>query len=323
MNEWLSRLENGFGLDVILWFQSWRDETVKTVFQVISFTGEEVFLIACMTLVYWCVDARLGRRLSIFMVFSAWINFWCKEWWQRPRPAAVSPEVHTADDWIRPASKGPTTSFGLPSGHAQAAMTLCGYLATHVRRWWFTLLMVVCILLVCMSRLVLGMHFPQDLIGGILLALLALLLFIWLEPKATRWLSAQSLSAQIAAILAAAAAMAVIHPVCFPPHLAKGIESAASMIGLFIGLGIGFALEVRYLGFAADGRWWQKTARFVPAFLVFFLLRFELLPLFRGMMPDSLFFLGRGCHSLLIGLYIAYLAPWIFVKCGLAKGKAN
>ncbi len=79
----------------------------------------------------------------------------------------------------------PTSSF--PSGHTAASTTLYGILAivviTHAaRRWWgalAVLLAAVIVLSIGTSRLYRGMHYPTDVLGGILLGLLWISVTSW------------------------------------------------------------------------------------------------------------------------------------------------
>jgi undecaprenyl-diphosphatase len=88
---------------------------------------------------------------------SALLNLATKHAFQRDRPSL----------WE---SVAPESTFSFPSGHAMGsmtlAMTLC-LLAWPTRwRWPVTVTALVFVLLVGLSRIYLGVHYPSDIIGG-------------------------------------------------------------------------------------------------------------------------------------------------------------
>ncbi|MBQ5654010.1 MAG: phosphatase PAP2 family protein [Alistipes sp.] len=62
--------------------------------------------------------------------------------------------------------------FGTVSAHASTVWALCILSVAVIRRRWFTILMVVCTLLICYSRIYLAKHYPMDILWGTLLGLL-------------------------------------------------------------------------------------------------------------------------------------------------------
>lgn len=66
----------------------------------------------------------------------------------------------------------PTPPFpSYPSGHTAAAFATVAVLALASRRWWVTSLAVASALLISLSRLYLGHHYPSDVVGGAVLGL--------------------------------------------------------------------------------------------------------------------------------------------------------
>jgi undecaprenyl-diphosphatase len=62
-------------------------------------------------------------------------------------------------------------SRSFPSGHAQAAASVCTYLWLLYPRWW--MLWSSGLLLAAVSRVYVGVHFPSDVFAGVLLGSLA------------------------------------------------------------------------------------------------------------------------------------------------------
>ncbi|HEY8464667.1 MAG TPA: phosphatase PAP2 family protein [Bacillota bacterium] len=75
---------------------------------------------------------------------------------------------------------GPATGFSFPSGHSLVSMTLYGFLAYLVwrelrpslRRRTLITVLIMLPALIGVSRIYLGVHYPSDVLGGWMLALL-------------------------------------------------------------------------------------------------------------------------------------------------------
>ena len=164
-----------WGVQVILWLQG-GSPLLDLPFIAITNLGSEEFLLVVMAFVFWCVDRRAGARLAALILISAWLNAVAKEIALQPRPFEWDQQVRM----IFPATGG-----GLPSGHTQGTVVLWGYLALAFRRRWLSILAAILMLLVPLSRLYLGAHFPTDLLGGYLLGALILLAYLRLEPPSS------------------------------------------------------------------------------------------------------------------------------------------
>lgn len=100
---------------------------------------------------------REGFFAGVAFGGSALLNLAAKHYFARARP----------DLWL---SLAPETTFSFPSGHAMGSMTLAAVvtaLAWNTRwRWPACLAAIAFALLVGMSRVYLGVHFPSDILAG-------------------------------------------------------------------------------------------------------------------------------------------------------------
>ncbi len=71
-------------------------------------------------------------------------------------------------------------NFGTVSGHAATSMAIGLTAAGIYRRWWFSLAMGVYVVLTSFSRIYLGVHFPLDILFGLVAGTLIGLLMLWL-----------------------------------------------------------------------------------------------------------------------------------------------
>jgi len=89
---------------------------------------------------------------------------------------------------------GPALQSGaFPSGHSTAIFTLAGILCLHLRQAWLSSAILLLAVLVGLSRVMVGVHWPLDILGGALGGWLAALAGTWL---AARWPWGTALMAQ-------------------------------------------------------------------------------------------------------------------------------
>jgi membrane-associated phospholipid phosphatase len=93
-----------------------------------------------------------------------------KEWIKECRP----PQQF----WLEQVS-----GFAFPSGHAEVGPLLWWGLAYYVRPLWLKTTFILIGLLIGLSRIYLGVHYPQDVFVGFLLGLIVLSLCILVEKK--------------------------------------------------------------------------------------------------------------------------------------------
>ncbi len=107
--------------------------------------------------------------MGIGFALYAGVTHLLKDFFAMPRPYAVFPgTVHFAGP-----PPDPTLAYqSFPSGHAAMTIFLVTAWWPHLSRFWRSL--GVCfVALVCFSRMNLGMHFPADIAGGLLIGFIA------------------------------------------------------------------------------------------------------------------------------------------------------
>jgi membrane-associated phospholipid phosphatase len=294
MSDWLVSL-NDSGVQFLLALQQMRTPFLNDFFRFITGLHGDNFYLFVFPLLYWCLDKRLGARLAYLFFFGYdFSNSFLKDLLHTPRPSDPRLEVLVTEN-----------SFAFPSGHAQGSTIFWGYLASWARRTWFWLAAGALILLISFSRLYLGIHYPQDVVGGLLIGLLVLALFIWLEPKVSpivaRWPWLQQM------------AVGALLPVLIF-FLARS-DTSARALGLLCGAGIALPLEAQTVGFSVSGSIWQRLARFLVGFvvvLIFYLGLSALLP-----RTDIMRFIRYA----IVGIAMIWLAPWMIVRLGLAASE--
>jgi hypothetical protein len=268
-------------------------------FKTLTFMGDEGFFLLFLPLIYWCVDRRTGARLTLLFLLSAYINTVAKLLADQPRPFAYDPRV-------RPLVKA--DGGGLPSGHTQHAVVVWGYLALKFQRFWPWVIAALLMILIPLSRLYLGVHFPTDLLGGYFLGGVILFLYLRLKPGIEAWIANQRMVWQMALALALPGVLMLL----IPSGDKQGISAAATLMGM----SAGFVAEHHWIGFESDGIWWKRLLRFLLGVAVSLALWLGLKAAFSSFDPEPLF---RFIRYALLGLWAALGAPWVFKILGLVN----
>lgn len=286
------------GIEAILWLQQF-SPALDLPFKALTLIGEEFFFLLLIPLLYWCVDKRVGTRLAILFLLSTYANVTVKALAAQPRPFTYDPRVRMLF---------PASGNGFPSGHTQNAVTVWGYLAACFRRRWLWILAATLMILVPLSRMYLGVHFPTDLLGGYVIGAICLLAFLYLEPRVTPWLKSLEMMAQVALAVAVSGLFALCS--------SSGESHAFEAAGALAGMGAGFALERRLVCFDSAGTPRQKALRLLLGLGV---LAGLMAATEFGPWPDRDTPMFGLLQYALLGLWGAVGAPSVFLRLRLAQ----
>ncbi|WP_395105953.1 phosphatase PAP2 family protein [Actinomadura sp. SCN-SB] len=289
---------------------------------VVSFFGSAGLYVPVLVLVYWCVDRVQGARLAVALLVSAAVNVTLKLLFHDPRPFWTDHSVTGHE---------PHDSFGMPSGHAQNAPVFWGLLAAWTRRSapWAAAAAVVA--LIGVSRIVLGVHSPGQVVTGWLIGAGLLGVVLWAEPRVVPWWTRRPLAQQLGLSLATGLAFVVAMWAAMRPldgwrwpagwarriveaggslepiSLSEGAAAAGGLCGLLAGL----SLANRLVGYEPGGAVWRRLAR-IPVGVAGGLVIFTA-GLFLGENPVPAFIVQA-----VLGVWVAAGAPEAFIRLGLA-----
>lgn len=304
MGAWLESLLP-WGYSVIQWVQQMEHPVLTFFFQGLTLLGSKYAYLLILPLVFWSIDARIGRRLGFVFFVGAAVNLLLKATF-----GIVRPETHL----IASLAHEQTPSF--PSGHAQGTLILWGYIAyawktSSVLRWTAPIL----VLLIGFSRVYLGVHFPQDVLAGWLFGSILLCMFIYLEQPCSVWFKRSSLPVQIiAALFPAVCLMSLLWVpglLSSNAHALSAKRTFISVCGALAGFSIGMLFEQKWVFFSADGTWRERVLRYgvgvVPVGCIFVGLKWIL--------PDG--DLPRFMRYASTAMAVVWWIPWLFQKMKL------
>ena len=292
-----------WGIGIVLALQAMGSPALDGFFLAVTQLGGEEFVLLLVPLVYWCLDKRFGIRLAYVFLFSSLINIWLKAMFNTPRPFQYDSRVRL----IGPEETNP----GFPSGHAQSVTTVWGMLAVRARRGGVWALAIVLIAFVALSRMYLGVHFPHDVIGGVVYGAIVLLIFTGIEPLVSPRFAALSTGAQIALALVAPLALLIV-------FLSRDSVSAAAVLS---GMSIGFVMQRRWANFSVSGSNGQRALRFILGMVGVFALYFGLRIAFGALAREeetALWYVLRFVRYALVGVWAGGLWPMMAVRLKLA-----
>ncbi|NQU28529.1 MAG: phosphatase PAP2 family protein [Candidatus Marinimicrobia bacterium] len=258
----------------------------------ITILGNEEFYLLVLPVLIWCWRKTSVLPLVILLLLNFWINYEFKEFFHLARPEGVN--LISAEH------------YGFPSGHAQGAMVLWGYLAWLLNRvngkqvyGWFGLIIVF----IGLSRIYLGVHFPSDVIGGWSIGFVILFIGI----RVVKIVEARKLK------FPTIPTVVLVGFVGLMLALLRPSDISVRAGGMLAGLVGGMLVELEYLKSSLAARWWQNALKIIIGVAGILILKIGI----KMILPELLWadWLRYG----IIGLWMGFGAPLVFAGLRLRK----
>ncbi|HHX78125.1 MAG TPA: phosphatase PAP2 family protein [Acholeplasmataceae bacterium] len=165
-----------FELDIIRFFRDISIPFIDNLMQIVTFLGEQYVLILVLASIYFVFSKEAGEKIAYTIFTSLGVNNILKGLIKINRPFVTDPTI----DAVRVET---ATGYSFPSGHSQNATVTFSSIAYHFKKRWLWITASILIFLVGISRVVLGVHYPSDVIVGISLGLGCTLLCSMLYDK--------------------------------------------------------------------------------------------------------------------------------------------
>lgn len=285
-------------METIAFLQGFASPGLDAAARFVTALGSERGYIVLLLTVFLTIDADLGRRLGVYLLAAFVVNFHLKDAFGTDRPFVLDPLLDRSGEQ--------QLGYAFPSGHAQTTTVFWGYLAAHWKRAWGWALALAVVLLVALTRLYLGVHYPVDVIGGALIGALlvaaALALDRALPVLRARWRLPRW------ALLALAVGGPLLWFLLWPPPGREG--------DLLLGGMAAFLSGPLWFRHRVGGAWWRRALLLALGLtLVFGVLIGSSVLLPEGVKRDPL---GGFVRYLLLGWAGVVLTPWLGARLGLA-----
>ena len=178
-------------VSLIEWLQSWMGTVGIAIASAFTMLGEDLVCVAIVGFLYWCLDKELGKYVGLNLLFAVTLSGMVKNIVLRRRPyfdnesiQCLKPVDSKADIYFIPAQ-----GYSFPSIHATKAVTMYTSLGLHTKKKvWMVLLGIILPLLIGISRVALGVHYPTDVIAGWLIGAIIIFFVPFLKEKIkNRW----------------------------------------------------------------------------------------------------------------------------------------
>ena len=276
-----------FELNIIRAIQSIANPFLDGLFQFITMFGEEAILIPLIAVIYWSFNKKMGEYIAYASLTSVLVNGAIKDIFKAKRPIG--------EPGIRSLRVETATGYSFPSGHTQGTASFWGAIAIYLKKNCMYAISGLIIVLVAISRLYLGVHYPKDVLFGAIFGILTSFITYKLFNKVNNKIDLYFIT------------FIIFIPALLYAHSADFIKG----MGTFLGFALGIYVEKKYVNFSVEGKSANKILRVVIGLAILILLKVGL----KAVFPNKLVF--HFLRYFIIVFFGIGLYPAIFKKLKL------
>lgn len=279
--------------EFLIQLQKLSNPTLDNIFIFITNLGGELFYVLALTVVYWCINRKVGAKMFTILIFSVFGNSVLKEIFSTQRPFKIK-RINALYSKSAP-------GYSFPSGHTQGTTTFWFYMMRKIRNNIVYLIGVFVIILVGFSRLYLRVHWPIDVIGGIFFGIIFAFIGEYFINKISP-LKYNVINTLIFSIL--------IPNVLLIFFMS---ETNVKLISLITGALFGYFIEENYIKFNVKTTKFKQGVKLIIGLLILMLIRTILKYIFL----DNIMF--DYIRYFVIGISTTLFIPYLFIKLNLSK----
>ncbi len=291
---------------LMIWIQSHMGPFAVRLAGFFTMFGEEMATILVLGFCYWSWKKELGKFIGRNACVAMVANPMIKNVFLRLRPymsniegvqclKPVDPNADTMDVTAQ--------GYSFPSGHSSGSVSNYTSLAVFLKKKWAVAVGVLIPLLVGVSRVCLGVHFPTDVLFGWALGLSVVLLVPFFQKKfEKRWVF-----------------YLIILLLALPGWFYCKTNDFYTSYGMMVGFFAGDLFEEKYVKFKNTKCWWKMILRVLGGGAIYFALNTLLkLPFSSSFLSSGTFlaYLVRAARYAVILFVDVAIYPMIFDKIG-------
>lgn len=272
-------------MEIIKFLQTFSNPLLDKFFELVTMFGEESIYIIFLGIVYWCIDKKFGYKFACVFLFSSVANCGVKNIIKAPRPIGI--------EGIRSLRVETATGYSFPSGHTQFATTFWTSLTLRYKKIMLYLIGALSVILVGISRMYLGVHWPKDVIAGVIFGIICTI--------AGSIIFDYSQKANNKSIF-----LIVIIPSIIGLLFFGGSEDYIKSTAVLISFFVGYVLEDKYIKFNEQSSHGKQLLKFLIGILGILVI----MVLVKKLLPDN--GLGYFIRYFMIGIWTTVCAPLLF-----------
>lgn len=204
--------------------------------------GKTGTILFAMAIAYWFWNKHYTKYLGYGMFGSLFLNLLLKGWIQECRP----PSQFWMDHLV-------SNSYSFPSGHAQVGFFIWAGFALYSGSRWSSLLCLFIGTMIAISRPYLGVHYPHDIVAGVLLAVVILTICVIFEKEKLQPLRSLPLWSQAVIVLG----LLTLFKLIVNDPIGNSVAGLAGCFGFWFGC----QLEARKLQFVPKHSYYATLAQ--------------------------------------------------------------
>ena len=243
-------------VELIEWLQQRSGAVGEAFVKVFSLIGGETVSLLLMMVILFCYKKELGKRCALSIIAASMFFPMIKNILLRIRPYIAHPDRIKALSIVE-ADANPLDSvqqgFSFPSGHCAMSVATYGTIALDIRKRWMWFVAVAAPLLIGLSRFMVGVHYPTDVLGGWIVGILSICFCVMLEKTVkNEWLR-----------------FVILLAITLPGIFWCTSRDYFTALGVLIGLVAAIPFEKKYVNFQDTRNIWAMLLRVAGAFAIY------------------------------------------------------
>lgn len=294
-----------FEWQILEFFNNIANSFFNLLFMLISEFGAGEIVFGIVIFIYYLYDKNLAKKIMIALSTSLVFNGIFKSLFMAKRPFQFEDKGYLKK--FQNSSDGATGS-SFPSGHSQNAGAFFTSIFMNFKKKWIKIFSICMAILVPISRLYLGVHFPGDVVIGLILGISIAIIMNLVYPKLENKI----------VYLGYSIGMVVL---CIPFIIINWNNALVAdffkSTGLFISVVLSFYIEKKYINFSTKPSLKEAIIRLVVVLVVVFGIKIGV----KYILPNH-----NICHLIryfLMGFSALGILPFFFSKEGVKDVQSN